>query len=137
MAYYESDTGAGNIQMDQIIIGITNDTLWLTYEYYEVFNWGNNVPDTNTNVDTTTLIDPPGNPANPEADNEVIPTSELYGSPPQQSGILIDVDNAPDPPPPDTYNYVVIIAPPPPAQIPAADTTAQINSIDVVDVLNP
>src|SRR5689334_23653400 len=57
MVFYESDTGT-NIQMDQIIIGITNDTLWLTYQYYEVFNWGDGAPDANSNVDTTALSPP-------------------------------------------------------------------------------
>jgi hypothetical protein len=138
LAYYESDTG-GSVQMDWIIVGITNDPAGITY--YEVFNWGNNLPDRNSNVNTDTLADPPTDPANPEADNEPIATSELYQDPSApsspQTGILIDVDNAPSNPSPGIYNYVVVISPVVPAQSPpspASDTSAQIDSVQVTDV---
>ncbi len=138
LVYYESDAG-GNVQMDWVIIGITNDPNGITY--YEVFNWGNNVPDTNSNVNTNTLADPPTDPANPEADNEPIATSELYQDPSApsspQTGILIDVDNAPSNPPATIYNYVVVVAPVVPPQSPpspAEDSTSQVDSIQVTEV---
>jgi hypothetical protein len=142
LVYYEYEAGSsGNIEMDRVIVGITNDSTGQTY--YQVFNWGDGVPDTNTNVDTA-VITPSVNSA--EYDNQQIDMSNnLYQdpSPPptMQTGILIDVDNAPDPPPPATYNYVVIIAPvviaPSPQTVPPSDTTGQTNGIDVVDVPNP
>ena len=107
LIYYESALGA-TIQLDQIIIGIANDILGSNY-YYEIFNWGNNVRDQNTNVDYATL---PAAACTQECDNRVIPTSVLYpGSGPYSTGILIDVDTAPGAPPPGTYNYLVIISP--------------------------
>ncbi|MBV5323514.1 hypothetical protein JZU51_01975, partial [bacterium] len=49
---YEYELLAGQIEMDQIIIGIsqTNDG-----SYYEVFNWGDDDRDENTNVDYADL----------------------------------------------------------------------------------
>jgi len=144
LVYYEAEdpTNLGNIAMDQVIVGITNDPTGITY--YQVFNWGNNQADTNSNVNTNTLADLPinsANSANPEADNEPIATSYLYQDPSAplspQTGILIDVDNAPSNPPPDIYNYVVVIAPVVPPQSPpppVADTSAQVDSIQVTDV---
>ena len=79
------------------------------HEYYVVFNWGsdNNAPETHTNVDYNNLPPDNTNCAEPECDNRNIPTSDLYNN----TGILIDVDNAPSAPPAQTYNYIVIIAP--------------------------
>jgi hypothetical protein len=106
LAFYESPFGVG-IQIDYIIVGISN--LPDGSQYYEVFNWYNGIPDTNSNVgDVATTT-------GTENDNQNIAASELYdpdggGSAPQ-TGILIDVDNAPSNPPPTTYNYVVVISP--------------------------
>ena len=111
---WASDTSI--VQMDQVIIGISNLT---NGSYYEVFNWGDNNRDKNTNVDTNGL--PPASnctvPSMPECDNRNIPMSSplpyssLYGSPPNKTGILIDVDTANGAPPPGTYNYLVIVSP--------------------------
>ena len=133
--YYESESG-GNITLDHVIIGISNEPDG--DPYYEVFNWGDNVPDTNTNVDISIMppdpsaLPPPG-PACTEAecDNREISTDKLYdpsGSPGEpQTGILIDVDNAPSNPPPGEYEYVVIISPN------SGDSSNQIDGIELVD----
>jgi len=115
LVFYENQEAAGFIRLDRIIIGISKFADGQIY--YEVFNWGNGIPDTNTNVDTNIL--PPDNSTtncdtDPECDNRIIPTSELYDpddGPAPPTGILIDVDTAPSSPPPGNYNYIVIISP--------------------------
>lgn len=106
LVFYEN-TYAGNsnyIHLDNIIIGISEYADGSIY--YEVFNWGDGIPDMNTNV---------GPIAGDEDDNQSIATSDLYdpddAGPAPSTGILIDVDNASSQPPPNTYNYVVIISP--------------------------
>jgi hypothetical protein len=117
------------IQMDQMIIGISNDPTGSSF--YEVFYWGDNNPDENTNVDFTNL------PAdtNPlctedECDNRVIQADTLYPDP-AGTGILIDVDNAPSQPPPATYRYIVIISPPATVYL---NDPVQVDSIVVAEV---
>jgi hypothetical protein len=106
------------ISMDSVIVGISQQPNG--NPYYSVMNWGDGTPDTNTNIDTNNLVPPAvPPPAGPvpavENDNQTIPTSALYqdptapGSP--QTGITIDVDNAPSHPPAGDYEYVVIQAP--------------------------
>lgn len=121
-------SGGSSIQMDQIIVGISNNT---DGSYYEIFNWGDNIPDTNTNLDTTDLPPDPSctGPTAPECDNRIIPTSELATP---GSGILIDVDAAHGAPPEGTYNYLVILSP---FTIPADN--AQVDAIQVTEVPIP
>jgi hypothetical protein len=115
--------------MDEIIIGISNAALWATNTYYEVFNWGDGVPDTNSNL---------GDVAGPEDDNQSIPESEFYGPPPAPDGILIDVDTADSNPPAGAYDLVIIISPPNPAPTPpGSDGTTQVDSIEVTEVPIP
>lgn len=98
--YYEQPAGTG-IQMDSVIISISMDNTI----YYVVFNWGNGTPDNNSNVgDVTTNT-------GTENDNQNIDSSELHGTAPEDTGILVDVDNAPSNPPPGDYWYVAIQAP--------------------------
>jgi hypothetical protein len=113
LIFYESLYDPTTVQMDQIIIAISHNADGS--DYYEVFNWGDNIPDTNTNIDPA---------LQPENDNAPIQTSDLYTDPVTgiSTGILIDVDTAPSAPPEGTYNYLVIICPlnilsPDPAQV--------------------
>ena len=135
LIYYESGAG-GNIQLDHVILGISQSDMSLPGDiYYEVFNWGNNKPDTNTNVDTSTLPPDPtcdGTATAPECDNRVIPATDLYPSPPApppNTGVLIDVDNAPSAPPAGSYGFLVIISP-----ASGAPDAAQIDAIQVTEV---
>lgn len=106
LVFYESQFGS-NLELDNIIIGISQD---VSLGYYEVFNWGNNIPDTNTNANVDTLpADPNCTTPGMECDNYEIPTSDLYPGP--GTGILIDVDTAPAAPPPNSYQFVIIISP--------------------------
>jgi len=126
LVYYESDIG-GNIMLDHVILGISQ--LMDGSVYYEVFNWGDNIRDTNTNVDTNTLPPDPACVASPpECDNRVIPTTALHPNP-GGTGILIDVDNAPSAPPVGSYDYIVIISPN------SGDMdTAQVDAIEVIEI---
>lgn len=115
----------GYVFIDWVIVGISNDPTGSTY--YEVFNWGNGTPDTNTNI---------GDVAGTEDDEQQTDLSEFHdpdepdGTNDNQTGILIDVDNATSEPPPNTYNYIVVIAP-------NGGGSTEIDSIDTTEVPIP
>jgi hypothetical protein len=116
--YYELPSGSG-IQMDSVILSISTDDV----VYYVVFNWGNGTPDANSNV---------GDVAGSENDNQPINSSELHGTSPQDTGIAVDVDNAPSNPPPGNYQYLAIQAPAaPPGD---GNDGADVDSIEVTEV---
>ena len=124
----EDPSNPGYIQFDNIIIGITND---ITLGYYEVFQWGNNIPDTNTNVDVNELPPDASCASGQECDNYDINTNDLYPNP--GTGIMIDVDTAPGAPPPNSYNFAVIIAP----TTGTSGDNAQVDAIVVTEVPIP
>jgi hypothetical protein len=113
LVYYERAAPGGNgIFLDWMIVQIGDGTNW-----YTVFNWGDNIADTNSNMNFNILP----NPQVPEeADQRAVPTSALY--PP--TGIAIDVDAML---PPGTYSYIRFTAPP-------GDSDNQ-TEIDAVEVL--
>jgi hypothetical protein len=113
LAYYErAAPGGTGVFLDWVIIEIGDGTNW-----YTVFNWGNNIADTNSNMDFNFLP----NPHDPqESDQRDIPSSALYNG----TGIAIDVDAIV---PPGTYPYILFTAP-------AGDSDDQ-TEIDAVEVL--
>ncbi len=113
LAYYERAAPDGTgVFLDWVIIEIGDGTNW-----YTVFNWGNNLADTNSNMDFNILP----NPQVPEeADQRDIPTSALYNG----TGVAIDVDAIV---PPGTYTYIRFTAP-------AGDSDGQ-TEIDALEVL--
>jgi hypothetical protein len=124
--YYEQEQACGmpacpsgtGIQMDSVIISISMDDVI----YYVVFNWGDGTPDNNSNVgDVTTNT-------GTENDNQNIDSSELHGTAPQDTGVLVDVDNASSNPPPGDYWYVAIQAP-----SPDVDGGAGFDSIEIAE----
>ena len=126
LRYYEMyNLVCDGVCMDNIIIGISNDPAILTdpaTAYYEVFNWGAGGADMNSNV---------GDVAGAEADNQAIPSSELYGTIPLfETGIEIDVDGASSDPPVGSYQYIVILSPEGGSSGDAAD-------IDAIEVIPP
>jgi hypothetical protein len=138
LVFYEDENpnGSGEIAMDQVILGISNDPSG--NPFYQVFNWGDGFPDVNSNVNTLALGLPTA-----EVDNQTISTSDLYedpaSSPPpsnSQTGVLIDVDQAPSRPPPGSYRYLVIIAPPDTNPNNAGDG-GQVDSVHVTEVASP
>jgi len=117
LVYYERDTGV-DVDMDRVIISISSDGS----TYYVVFDWGDGDPDNNSNV---------GDVAGSENDNQNIPYTELYNN----TGILIDVDNAPSNPPIATYQWLAVQAPtPPPSATPPNNSTdgADVDSVQVL-----
>jgi hypothetical protein len=113
LVYYERPAPGGTgIFLDWVILEIGDGTNW-----YTVFNWGNNIADTNSNMDFNILP----NPQIPEeTDQRDIPTAALY--PP--TGIAIDVDAIV---PPGPYTYIRFSAPP-------GDSDNQME-IDAIEVL--
>jgi hypothetical protein len=118
--YYEFANPV-NISMDSVIISISSDGT----TYYQVFNWGNGIPDDNSNVG------PIASSTGTENDNQTIQATDLHGSPPNQTGILVDVDNAPSNPPPGSYSYLAIQAPAAPPN--DGSDGADIDSIEVAE----
>jgi hypothetical protein len=122
--YYELPSGSG-IQMDSVILSISTDNI----VYYVVFNWGDGTPDNNSNVGDVAAN------TGTENDNQPIDqpdTGELHGTAPQDTGIAVDVDNAPSNPPPGNYSYLAIQAPAaPPAD---GNDGADADSVEVVEV---
>ena len=112
LIYYERPAPTGGINLDWVIVEIGDGTNW-----YPVFNWGNNIADTNTNMDFNSLPNPQ---IPPETDQRNIPSASLYNS----TGIAIDVDAIA---PPGTYSYVRFTAP-------LGDSDGQME-IDAVEVL--
>jgi hypothetical protein len=82
--------------MDWVIleVGLSDNGPWTV-----VFNWGDDIPDTHSNIATYS--------ADGELDNEVIPTSAFFGST-YMTGIALDVDGLL---PSGSYQWVRIISP--------------------------
>ncbi len=131
-AYYEQHvapcnpalpcTSGSGIQMDSVILSISMDNT----TYYVVFNWGDGVPDANSNIGDVAKS------SGTENDNQSIDSSELNGTGSTQTGVLVDVDNAPSHPPVGSYQYLAIQAPvAPPAD---GGDGADIDSIQVTEV---
>jgi hypothetical protein len=101
MVYYERENPAGSdqIMLDWVIVEIATSS---SGPWYPVFNWYDNVVDTNTNVGQSMY-------GSGEQDNKPIPFSVLYGSLPYRTGIAIDVDALA--PPTGLYSWVRISSP--------------------------
>jgi hypothetical protein len=95
LVYYEYPAGSG-ILLDWVIIEISDGNNW-----YTIFNWGDNIADTNSNMNFNILSNPQ---VPPEPDERDIPSGELYNS----TGIAIDVDSIV---PAGTYSYIRFTAP--------------------------
>ena len=95
---YELPNSPG-IHMDLMILSISQDG----YTWYEIFNWGNGVADTNSSLDIS------GPLGGAETDNRPINSSYLYNN----TGVAINADMilVRDMAPAGTYNYLRISAP--------------------------
>jgi len=124
LVYYERRNGTSpEILLDLVVIKIGIDA---TGEWFVVFDWGDGNVDANSSVSAV-----------PEAPNAPIsmatPGSILYGTPPANTGILIDVDHAATPPPTGVYDRLSIIDPTrgPGTLVPLGDYT----EVDAVEIL--
>ena len=113
LVYYERPSPGGTgIFLDWVILEIGDGTNW-----YTVFNWGNNIADTNSNMDFNILP----NPQVPEeTDQRDIPSASLYNG----TGIAINVDGIV---PPGTYVYLRFTAP-----VGDADNQMEIDAVEVL-----
>ncbi len=113
LVYYERPAPGGTgIFLDWVIVEIGDGTNW-----YTVFYWGDNIADTNSNMDFNRLP----NPQVPEeGDQRDIPTASLYNG----TGIAIDIDAIV---PAGMYSYIRFTAPP-------GDSDNQME-IDAIEVL--
>jgi hypothetical protein len=95
--FFEYPAGPG-ILMDWIVVEISDDGV----DWHEVFNWGDNITDTNVNVASYNYNGDAG-----EEDNEPINSADLWPGGLPLTGIAIDI-NTPtwDPPPGSQYRYV-------------------------------
>jgi hypothetical protein len=85
--------------LDWVIVDIATSP---SGPWYPVFNWYDNILDSNTNVGLSSY-------GFGELDNESIPFSVLYGPASYRTGIAIDVD--PVAAPPGVYSWVRIRSP--------------------------
>jgi hypothetical protein len=108
LVYYEFPAASG-ILMDWVIVEISDGNNW-----YTVFNWSDDNPDTNSNVNFNILSLPavppnPGVPPVEEIDQRDVLAADLYTSSSGFStGIAIDVDSLV---PVGTYSYIRFTAP--------------------------
>lgn len=91
LVYYEFPNGTG-IFMDLIILEIGDGTNW-----YTILNWGDGIPDTNTNIDINII-------GGSETDNREIASAFLWNL----TGVAIDLEGAI---PNGTYFYLRITSP--------------------------
>jgi uncharacterized repeat protein (TIGR01451 family) len=98
LVYYEQPNGSG-ILLDWVIVQVSDGQNWFT-----IFNWGDEVRDTNTNVDFNILSLPVTPPPN-EPDERDVLAADLYNN----TGVAIDLDGVV---PAGTYPYLRFCAPP-------------------------
>lgn len=101
LIYYEREIAlpTSRIMLDWVAIDLCADAACTTA--YTVFFWGDDNADLNTNIGAANYLPP-------EYDNLPIPLSDLFGAPPYQTGIAIDVDGIA---PPGAYRWVRIRSP--------------------------
>ncbi len=126
LVYYERENGtSGQILLDLVILKIG---ISATGEWFVVFDWGNGIVDANSSVSAV-----------PEVPNAPIQMSTLYGTPPYDTGILIDVDNAATPPPTGVYDRLSIAGPTPGPGTPpyGAGDLAEVDAIEILPTPTP
>jgi hypothetical protein len=105
------------ISLDWVIVEVSKNA---GGPWTPVFNWGDNIVDSNTNIGQA------GYGAAGEADNQQIPFSALYGSGSLQTGVAIDVD-AVALPGPGIYRWVRIRSP-----LGGDNDSAEVDAIEVL-----
>lgn len=65
LVYYEWYWAGSGVGMDHVIVGISQDAGGNGDPYYEVFNWGDGNPDTNSSLDTSQPLPNSGVVLNP------------------------------------------------------------------------
>jgi hypothetical protein len=99
LVYYELPAGSG-VMLDWIIVEISDGQNW-----YTVFNWSDNIADTNSNANFNILTIPVTPPDPEEVDQRDVAAADLYNG----TGIAIDIDSIV---PLGIYSYIRFYAPP-------------------------
>ena len=99
LVYYEWPQGTG-IQMDAVILQISDGRNW-----YTILNWGDGLPDANTDIPIPLAVPPNPTDCTGEPDNCVIDGSLLT----YVTGVAIQLDGVV---PAGSYPYIRIISPP-------------------------
>lgn len=121
LVYYEYPEGTNpGILMDAVIVQIGDGSNW-----YTILNWGDGVPDTNTNVSLPLLVSNPTGDCAGEPDNCEIDASLLFNS----TGIIINVDGVV---PNGTYPYIRIFSPPSAPGGPDTDGKIEVDAIQIL-----
>ena len=95
LVFYELPSGSG-IMMDHVILQVSDG-----YDWYTIFNWGDNNADTNSNLNINAI----GGSETDNRDLSTPPASDvLYNA----SGVLVDLDGFI---PNGTYLYIRIVSP--------------------------
>lgn len=83
VVYYEKEetSAAGKIHLGRVLIEVYNEA---TAAWYTIYHWGNGAADANVSY----------NNGNSEPDGFPVDTGLLYGTPPLNTGIAIDIDSA-------------------------------------------
>jgi hypothetical protein len=108
LVYFERNNDAFTVAMDQVVIELGD---YFLNVWYMIFNWGNGVADTNSNLNINNPAVGTPVAGTPEADNQMITKAAvpLYGTPPLDTGITIDIDGIPTPGTP--YQWLRISVP--------------------------
>lgn len=128
LVYYERELapGAGVVWFDLVVIRIGQT---VTGNWFVVFDWGDGQPDTNTNVGNFGVD-------GTEEPNAVIATGDLYGAPPYQTGVTIDVDGSGAPP--GTYELLSVSAPTPAAgETRLPDENTEVDAVEILPTSAP
>jgi hypothetical protein len=111
LVFYELPSGAG-IMMDYVILQVSDG-----YNWYTIFNWGDNNADTNSNLNINAI-------GGSESDNRDFSTSPASDVLHNASGVLIDLDGVV---PNGTYLYIRIMSP--------SGDTGDGTDVDAIEVL--
>jgi len=124
LVYYERENGTSDeILLDLVVVKIGRS---VTGEWYIVFDWGDGRVNNNSNVSMYT-----------EAPNATIPMSALYGAPPYNTGVLINVDITPVPY--GEYDMLSVTGPTsiPPTPPYGAVDLAEVDAVEVLPTPTP
>lgn len=111
LVFYEFPSGTG-IMMDHVILQVSDG-----YNWYTIFNWGDNNADTNSNLNINAI-------GGSESDNRDLSTSPASDVLYNASGVLIDLDGVA---PNGTYLYIRILSP--------TGDTGDGTDVDAIEVL--
>lgn len=113
LIFYEHENPAFTVNLDWVIVEVGSSA---SGPWYQVFYWGDDIVDANTNIGQL------GYGSSGEPDNQPIPFADLYGG--NSSGVAIDLDAVV---PAGSYQWVRITAP-----LGGANDAAEVDAVDAL-----